>query len=59
MNLDHSSSGKGDKSRTKFDHNWAERYDSINWILFAPDGFTRVGNQLHKRYPNKKHTSKI
>lgn len=48
FNADHGA-GKGDTSRTRFDSNWAKRFEEINWGN-APEGFSRKGNKQVKRY---------
>lgn len=48
FNTDHGA-GKGDKPRSKFDQNWAERFGSIRWPK-TNQGFVRRGHKQTKRY---------
>jgi len=50
MNSDHGSPGKGDKPRTKFDANWAERFSFITWPVGRDAAFITKGNRRVKVY---------
>ena len=50
MNSDHGSPGKGDKPRTKFDANWAEKFSFITWPVGRDAAFITKGNRRVKVY---------
>lgn len=56
MNSGHSSSGKGDKPRTRFDERWANNFNHIRWPAARDTAFVRKGNRSVKVYSRSANT---